>query len=111
MFCGIVAGELPSEKVWEDEDFVVIKDANPKVPGHSLVISKGHYETFLDMPEGLYSGMLKIAKEATLKILEEVDAGGFNLVVNNKRVSGQLVPHVHMHILPRKPSDDFKIGV
>ena len=63
VFCKIVRGEITSEKVLEDEDFIVIKDVNPKVEGHLLVISKKHYETFLDMPRDLYEGMLVVAKE------------------------------------------------
>ncbi len=111
IFCKIVAGEIPSEKVLESENFIVVKDAFPKLNGHSLVISKKHYDSFLDMPSELYEELLKTSKEATLKIVKEVGAEGFNLVVNNGRVAGQIVPHVHWHILPRKKDDGFEFGV
>jgi len=107
IFCKIVKGDIPSEKVLENEDFIVIRDVNPKVEGHSLVISKEHYENFLDMPSSLYSGMLAIAKEA----VEKLGAKDFNLVMNNGKVAGQLVPHVHLHILPRREGDDFSLSV
>ena len=107
MFCKIVAGELLSEKVAEGDDFLVIRDASPKVSGHLLVISKGHYETFLDLPEGLYSEMLKVVRDA----VDKIGCKDFNLVLNNGEVAGQLVPHVHLHILPRKKGDGFNLNV
>jgi len=107
VFCKIVAGEIPSEKVLEGDDFVVIKDVNPKVDGHLLVISKEHYGTFLDMPEELYSKMLMVVR----KVVGDLGIRDFNLVVNNGKVAGQLIPHVHLHILPRKEGDEFRVGV
>jgi len=101
VFCGIVKGDIPSEKVFEDEDFVVIKDVNPKVDGHLLVIVKKHYETFLDLPSELYSGMLV----AVRKVVEKLGVKDFNLVLNNGKVAGQIVPHVHLHVLPRREGD------
>lgn len=101
MFCKIVAGEISSEKVVESEDFVVIRDANPKVEGHLLVISKKHYESFLDLPSDLYSKLLVMAK----KVVEKLGMKDFNLVLNNGEVAGQIVPHFHLHILPRREGD------
>ena len=101
IFCKIVAGEIPCDKVFENEDFIVIKDANPKVEGHSLVISKKHYETFLDMPSGLYEKFLSSVKDA----VDKLGVKNFNLVLNNGEVAGQLVSHLHLHILPRKKGD------
>jgi len=101
IFCKIVAGEIPCHKVWEDDDFIVIKDANPKVDGHSLVIPKEHYDTFMDMSSLLCEKFLGTVKEA----VEKLDVRDFNLVLNNGKVAGQLVPHVHLHILPRKEGD------
>jgi len=111
LFCKIVAGEIPSEKVLESENFVVVKDAFPKVEGHSLVISKKHYDSFLDMPQELYEELLKVSKEAALKIVKETGAEGFNFFLNNGKVAGQIIPHVHWHILPRKKDDGFKVGI
>lgn len=107
IFCKIVRGEIPSERVFESEDFIVIKDVNPKVEGHLLVISKEHYGSFLDMPTELYSGMLSTVKD----VLEKLDIKDFNLVLNNGKVAGQLVPHVHLHILPRAEGDGFSLNV
>jgi len=111
LFCKIAAGEIPSERILENEDFIVIKDIHPKVAGHSLVISKKHYETLADLPLELYEKFLKTADEAIAKLLKETDAEGYNLVMNNKKVAGQIIPHLHLHILPRKESDGFRLNV
>ena len=111
LYCKIVAGEEPSKKVLESENFIVIKDIFPKVDGHSLVISKKHYETFLDVPSGIYEELLKVSKKAALKIVKETGAEGFNFCMNDGRVAGQIIPHMHWHILPRKKGDEFKVGV
>ena len=111
LFCKIVTGEINSESILESENFIVIKDAFPRVNGHLLVISKKHYETFLEMPFEIYEELLKISKEAALKIVKEKGAEGFNFFMNNGEVAGQVIPHVHWHILPRKKGDGFKVGV
>jgi len=111
IFCKIANGEIESRKIFESDNFFAIKDVNPKVEGHSLVIPKKHYETLLDMPPTLYGEFLESAKEVALKLIEETKAEGFNLVINNKKVAGQLVPHVHLHVFPRKKGDGFGDGL
>ena len=106
VFCKIVAGEIPCEKVFENEGFIVIADAQPQTEGHSLVISKKHYKNFMEMPKELYGGMLSAAKEAVGKL----GCDSFNLVVNNGKAAQQLVPHVHLHIVPRKEGDGYRIN-
>ena len=105
MFCKIVAGEIPADRVLENDDFIVIGDANPKVEGHMLVIPKKHFSGFMDLSEGLYFGLLKTVKEAVNKI----GCKDFNLVVNNGAVTGQVVGHFHLHILPRVEGDGFGV--
>jgi len=111
IFCKIVKGEIPSERILETDNFFAVKDIHPKTQGHSLVISKKHYKTFLDMPSSLLGEFLETGKELALKLLKEEKAEGFNLVINNYEVAGQLVPHVHLHILPRKKNDGFRMNV
>ncbi len=107
VFCKIITEGISSEKVLENEDFIVIKDVAPKTKGHSLVISKKHYEAFLDVPSELYGKFLETARE----VVEKLGVQNFNLVINNGKVAGQLVPHVHLHILPREESDGFGLMV
>ncbi len=111
IFCRIVNGEIPSEKILETENFIVIKDVHPKTAGHSLVIPKEHYKTLLDIPSYLNKEFLETVKTVSLKIMEETSSKGFNLVMNNNSIAGQVVMHAHMHILPRKEGDGFRIGV
>ncbi|MFH1238383.1 MAG: HIT domain-containing protein [archaeon] len=107
IFCKIIRGEIPCQKILEDDNFIVIKDANPKVIDHLLVIPKEHYEKFSDISSELYGKLLEIAKKA----VEKLGVKEFNLVVNNGRTAGQLMPHFHLHILPRKEGDGFKLNV
>ena len=105
VFCKIASGELKSEKILESDNFFAIKDINPKTKGHSLVVSKRHYQTLLDMPSSLLGEFLEMGKKLAIKLIDEEKAEGFNLIMNNYEVAGQIVPHVHMHVLPRKKGD------
>ena len=104
VFCKMVSGEIPVRKICENDNFFSIPDANQQVEGHSLVISKKHFNTVLDLPSTLGGELLDCIKRTAMKILDKEKAEGFNLVQNNFEVAGQLVKHVHFHILPRKKS-------
>jgi len=107
IFCKIILGEIPCQKILEDDNFIVIKDANPRVIDHLLVIPKEHYENFSDIPSELYGNLLEIVKKA----VEKLGVNEFNLVVNNGKSAGQLISHAHLHILPRKEDDGFRLNV
>lgn len=107
VFCKIVRGEIPSDKVFENEEFIVIRDIAPRVEGHMLVIPKSHFGRFVDMDSGLDSKMLGVVRE----VVEKEEFKDFNLVLNNGRIAGQLVDHVHLHVLPRVEGDGFGVGV
>jgi len=111
IFCKIIRGKIPSEKIYEDDNFIGILDINPKTKGHSLIIPKKHFKTLLDVPSSMLGEFLDAGKKLAIKLLEKENAEGFNLVMNNYEVAGQIVPHVHMHILPRKKDDGFKLSV
>ncbi|MFZ5955593.1 MAG: HIT family protein [Nanoarchaeota archaeon] len=111
IFCSIVNGKIPAEKIFESDNFFAIKDIHPKTKGHTLIIPKKHYKNFLEMPSLLFSEFLSITKEATLKIMQREKAEGFNLVMNNFKIAGQVIEHAHLHILPRYSDDNFKINV
>ena len=111
IFCKIVRGEIPSERLFESENFIVIRDISPKTAGHSLVIPKEHYKTILDIPSYLNKEFLESVKSVSLKLMDENSSKGFNLVMNNGEIAGQVVMHAHLHILPRKEGDSFRMGV
>src|ERR671930_1975727 len=101
IFCSIIAGELPVAKIYEDSNLLVIMDKYPINIGHTLVIPKIHYDNILLMPHEevgrLYSFVPIIAKA----VVSAVSADGFNVGQNNGRAANQIVPHVHVHIIPR----------
>jgi len=107
VFCKIVKGEIKKKIIFENDNFISFADINPVTPGHSLVISKEHFETFLNMPDTLGQELSEAVKKTALKILKENNAEGFKLVNNNKEIAGQVVPHLHFHIIPRKKDDMF----
>jgi histidine triad (HIT) family protein len=105
IFCCIIAGRSPVAEIYEDPDFLVLMDKYPINLGHTLVIPKRHYDNLLSMPPkhvgGLYSLVTIIAKA----VVSAVKADGFNVGQNNGRAANQIVPHVHVHIIPRFNDD------
>lgn len=109
IFCKMSRGEIEAEVIYENDNFFSIPDAHPKTEGHSLVISKKHFENTLDMPESLGSELLDCIKKTATNVMEENNAEGFNVVANNFGVAGQAIAHLHFHILPRKKNDGFSV--
>ncbi|MBD3280343.1 HIT domain-containing protein [Candidatus Dojkabacteria bacterium] len=101
IFCKIVKGEIPSYKVYEDDDFMAILDAFPAYKGHSLIIPKKHYQDIFDMPEDLAGKAMQIGKKIATAMENSLDADGYNFVQNNREFSGQVVMHYHLHVIPR----------
>lgn len=111
IFCKIVNKEVPADIVYEDDNFIGFLDANPIIEGHTLVIPKKHFKTLLDMPSSLGNEMLEAIKKVTLKLIKDGKAEGFNVLMNNFEISGQVVPHAHIHIFPRKKGDGIDIRI
>lgn len=108
IFCEIAEGEIPVDKIYENDNFFSFPDANPVTEGHSLIIPKKHFKTTLDIPNTLGGELLDCVKKTTLILLDKYKAEGFNFVSNNFPCAGQAVHHAHFHIIPRK-NDDGKI--
>ena len=104
VFCRI-ANENSEKKIYENLNFFSIFDKNPATDGHSLVISKKHFENILDIPDSLGPELLDCIKNTALILIKEKKADGFNVINNNFKAAGQLVNHVHFHIHPRKKDD------
>lgn len=109
IFCKIAKGKIPAKKIYENDNFFSIPDVKPAVEGHSLIISKKHFETILDMPSTLGPELLDCVKKTATELIKKFNAEGFNVLNNNLETAGQIVKHVHFHILPRKKDDGFKI--
>jgi len=108
IFCKIIAGDIPCAKVYEDDDTLAFLDIAPNNKGHTLVVSKKHYETILDTPDDMLCRIISAVKKVAAAVKKGTGCGGFNVTQNNYRIAGQLVPHIHFHIIPRIEGDEFK---
>ncbi len=106
VFCKIAKGEISAEKIWEDEEFIAFSDANPKGEGHSLVIPKKHFETLMDLDENTSAKYVWAIRKTAEVLMSKYDCDGFNVVLNSGESAGQIVRHVHFHLLPRKQGDN-----
>ncbi|MFW6014587.1 MAG: HIT family protein [Nanoarchaeota archaeon] len=105
IFCKIVNGQMPCEKIYEDENILAFMDISPANKGHALIIPKEHYETILELPQDLMEKVAAGTKKVAEGVVKASGVEGFNVLVNNKKVAGQLVPHVHFHVIPRFEDD------
>ena len=108
LFCKIIAGEIPSTKVYEDEHTLAFLDINPTNIGHTLVVPKEHYENIFDISEDALSHVFHTVKRLSPAIQRAMDADAINVIQNNGRAAGQLVFHSHTPIVPRFDDDGFR---
>lgn len=106
IFCDIIAGKIPSKKVYEDDDVLAILDISQTTKGHTLVIPKKHYNNFLQMPQNEFEHLMGKVQLISNKIVNNLNAGGSNTLINTNEVSGQTVMHTHVHIIPRYDLSD-----
>ena len=109
IFCKIVSGEVPSEKVYEDEHVLAFLDIRPVNPGHTLVIPKDHFENIYTLPDETMARLSLGVKKVAVAIKQGLDADGINLAMNNEAPSGQVIFHAHIHVIPRKEGDGLKL--
>jgi len=105
IFCKIIAGEIPSYTLYEDEKFKVILDMGPATKGHALILPKSHYANFYEQPEEDSVDTIKLAKKMMQRMTDKLKCDGFNIVQNNGEVAGQTIFHYHMHLIPRYNND------
>lgn len=101
IFCRIIKGEIPSNTIFEDEEFKVILDAGPVSRGHALILPKDHYSDLYEIPEEKAASAIKLAKKLMIQMTDKLGCDGFNVLQNNKEAADQSVPHFHMHLIPR----------
>lgn len=101
IFCSIIKGSAPGAVVYTDDEFIALMDKYPVNYGHTLLVPKVHYNDLLSMPLDQIGRMYCMAAKLAKAIVSSVKADGFNLGQNNGRAANQIVPHVHVHIIPR----------
>jgi histidine triad (HIT) family protein len=97
IFCKIAKGEIPSQKVYEDDTVLAFLDIHPKAPGHTLLIPREHHQWFMDLPDALSDSLFRAAKKVAKALKEEYAADFVRL-----GIVGTDVPHVHVHLIPQK---------
>ena len=106
LFCRIVAGEIPAVIVFEDKNTVAFLDHRPLFPGHTLLVPRKHFETLGDLPVAQVGPLFENAQVLSRAVQSAMEAEG-NFVSMNNRVS-QSVPHLHVHVVPRRKKDGLK---
>ena len=107
IFCKIVGGQVPAEKIIEDDACLAFLDIGPLAEGHVLLIPREHYVTVDEMPAEAAGAMLRHVPALVRAVQLATDAAGVNVLQNNGKVAHQEVPHVHFHVIPRKAGDAF----
>ena len=101
IFCKIITGEIPSNTIYEDDEFKVVLDVSPASKGHALILPKNHYADLYEIDENVAADAMKLAKKLAIHMTDVLKCDGFNLVQNNHEVAGQTVFHFHVHVIPR----------
>ena len=105
IFCKIVNGEIPCAKVYTGDSVLAFLDIAPISEGHTLIIPKTHYPTLWDLPQDLAAEMQRALQEVGTAVFQVTGATGLNVVMNNYQAAGQVVPHAHWHLIPRREGD------
>ena len=105
IFCKIIAREIPSERVYENEHVYAFLDIAPVHPGHTLVVPKVHAATLMEIETTALLKTVELLPSLAKAVMQAMQAKGCNLLQNNGEVAGQTVHHVHFHIIPRYADD------
>jgi histidine triad (HIT) family protein len=109
LFCKIVAGEVPSTRVHEDERTIAFMDINPATRGHLLVVPREHAADLLEIADEDLEAVVRAARILAVRLTERLDADGVNLLNSCGSVAWQTVFHFHMHVIPRYGGDPLQL--
>ena len=107
IFCKIIAGEIPCAKLLDEPEAVAFLDIGPIATGHTLLIPKKHYTTLDAMPPHEAAAMFQHLPALVKAVQAATGCEGVNVLQNNGRIAGQVVPHVHVHVIPRDAGGKF----
>lgn len=108
IFCKIIEKQIPNAIIYEDKKFLAFMDRYPINHGHSLLVPKQHFNNILEMPKELVGELYSMVPFLANAIIKTIDSDGFNINQNNGRSANQIIPHVHVHIVPRFSKEKIK---
>lgn len=107
IFCKLANGKLPTNSIYEDEDFNVIMDIEPASKGHCIILPKTHAANLYELPEEYCEKIFSLAKKCGTVLKDTLHCDGLNVLQNNGEVAGQTVFHLHVHLIPRYKDDSI----
>lgn len=108
IFCKIIEGEVPCSKIYEDDDVIAFLDVSPINKGHTLVVPKKHCENIFDIDGETLEKVVGAVKRVAEGVKKGVNADGVVVSQNNGKAAGQVVMHLHFHVIPRFKEDELK---
>ena len=109
IFCKIVAGEIPAHVVYRDDNFIAFLDIAPVAPGHTLLVPTAHVAALHEAPVAHLAGLSIVLPAVAAAVVQAAGADGWNLLANTGECAGQLVQHVHFHLIPRRASETTRL--
>ena len=106
IFCKIAQGQIKSSIVYEDSEVLAFLDVNPVSNGHTLVITKEHFDNFLMVPKDLLDHVFNVAQKVAQAQTQQLGAKGINILTNVNEIAGQTIKHFHVHVIPRYEGGD-----
>ena len=105
LFCKMVARQIPVTKIYENDDILAFLDIGPVSDGHTLIIPKQHYEKLDECPPELLAKVASYFGKIAKAVSSAMNSDGYNVLCNNGRAAGQVINHLHFHIIPRSIGD------
>ncbi len=109
IFCKIVEKKIPAKIIFDDEKTLAFLDIKPVNPGHILVIPKKHYSSIEEISEEDLCAVISLLKKMGKRIKEKLGYEGYNVNLNNDKIAGQEISHLHFHLIPRRRNDGLKL--
>lgn len=108
IFCKIINGELPTSRVFENDNVIAFLDINPINLGHTLIVPKKHVESLFEVDEETLKEIMLAIQKVANGITKALGVDGFNVMQNHGVVAGQIIPHLHWHVIPRREDDGLR---
>ncbi len=109
IFCKLVRNEIPSKKIYDDKDVMAFLDINPASIGHSMIIPKKHFANLHEIDDHTLGKVMGVAKIIAERAMKRLAAQGVNILQSNGRHAGQIIDHMHVHVIPRYDNDNIML--